>query len=394
MVAIVTGAGLGLDTSSEKVFAAVGQQGGVLGDSTFNRYGENVTVNAATGNLMIDRTDEVLVGVGPDDIVGHAYNSQSLNQGYDAAHAWQFTDQRSINLATGTIDGTSSTLTRIDSDGSNTTYTWDSGAQAYICHTAGSAEYRITYSGGTWTWTDAKNNISETYDATNGGRLSGTVDTYGNALTYKYDNTSGLLTYVMTSDGEKTKFNYSGGNVSSITVTEADGSTLTRTYYRYDSQNRLQWVKVDLSPNDNTLGADVIQTTYAYDGTSDRVTSITQTGGAEMDFTYTQLASGAYAVSTITQTVNNLLTPVAKQTTSFTYNTGNTVVTDSYGNNTTIYYDSSDQLKKVVYPTVNGANSTYKYMYDLDGDLTSVTDAFNNVVLRTPTTWPARPTTC
>ena len=337
MVAIVTGAGLGLDTSSEKVFAAVGQQGGVLGNSTFNRYGENVTVNAATGNLMIDRTDEVLIGVGPDDIVGHAYNSQSLNQGYDAAHSWQFTDQRSINLASGTINGPSSTVTRIDSDGSNTTYTWDASASAYICHQAGSAEYRITYSGGTWTWTDAKNNISESYDATNGGRLNGTVDTYGNALIYKYDNSSGLLTYVMTSDGEKTKFNYNGTNVSSVEVYKADGSTLTRTYYTYNSSNRLSVVSVDLTPDDNSVtDGNEIQTTYTYWGTSDRVKTITQSGGAEMDFTYTQLAGGAYAVSSITQIVNNALSPVAKQTTSFSYNPGNTVVTDSFGNTTTI----------------------------------------------------------
>ncbi len=100
MVAIVTGAGLGLDRSSAKVFDAVGQDGGELGDATFGRYGENVYVNAATGNLMIDRTDEVLIGLGPDDVIGRSYNSLSTNQGYDAQHSWQISDDsRAISVS-------------------------------------------------------------------------------------------------------------------------------------------------------------------------------------------------------------------------------------------------------------------------------------------------------
>ncbi len=145
MVAIVTGAGLGLDTSSAKVFAAVGQQGGELGDATFGRYGENVYVNAATGNLAIDRTDEVLIGQGPDDIITRSYNSLSGNQGYLTQHDWQISDSRDITALTGLVNAPGSTVTRIDSDGSNTTYTYDGASGAYVCHQAGSAEYRLTF---------------------------------------------------------------------------------------------------------------------------------------------------------------------------------------------------------------------------------------------------------
>src|ERR1700739_154341 len=189
MVAIVTGAGLGLDTSSEKVFAKGGAQGGVLGSSTFGRYGENVTVNAATGNLMIERTDEVLLGMGPDDVIARAYNSQSLNHGYDSSQGWQLSDSRCIGaVQNGTYGQAGSYVERIDADGSNTTYTCNSSG-VYTCSQAGNGEYTLTYSGGTWTWTDARNNYSETYDATHGGRLSGTKDTYNNALSYQYDST-------------------------------------------------------------------------------------------------------------------------------------------------------------------------------------------------------------
>lgn len=60
MVAIMTGTGLGLERVSGMVLGSRGQ----LGAASFGRYGENVTVNAATGNLVISRTDEILIGLG------------------------------------------------------------------------------------------------------------------------------------------------------------------------------------------------------------------------------------------------------------------------------------------------------------------------------------------
>jgi len=71
MVAIVTSAGLGLDRNSGLVLGSRGQ----LGSAAFGLYGENVTVNAATGNLVIDRTDEILIGQGPDSAIARSYNS-------------------------------------------------------------------------------------------------------------------------------------------------------------------------------------------------------------------------------------------------------------------------------------------------------------------------------
>ncbi len=77
---------------------------------------------------------------------------------------------------------------------------------------AGNGEYRLTYDApsSAWTWTDIKNSLTETYDAAHGGRLTGTSDTYGNALTYTYDPASGLLQKVTTADGEYTQLNWSG----------------------------------------------------------------------------------------------------------------------------------------------------------------------------------------
>src|SRR6185312_10899665 len=115
-----------------------------------------------------------------------------------------------------------------------------------------------TFASNTWTWTDGDTQTVETYDDTQGGRITASKDSNNNTLTYGY--VSGLLTSVTTTDAsgstaEHTDLTWSGNNLIQLTTTRDDGSTssLTRTRYTYDSSNRLSTVITDLSPDDNSI---------------------------------------------------------------------------------------------------------------------------------------------
>lgn len=63
MVAVVAGNGFGILRSSAAVVGGAGQ----LGTAQMGRGNDRVYANAANGNLTVDRTDEVLTGVGADE---------------------------------------------------------------------------------------------------------------------------------------------------------------------------------------------------------------------------------------------------------------------------------------------------------------------------------------
>ncbi|MEJ0027174.1 MAG: LysM peptidoglycan-binding domain-containing protein [Rhizomicrobium sp.] len=370
MVAIVTGMGLGLERSSGWVLGSRGQ----LGSSSFGRYGENVTVNGATGNLMIDRTDEILIGQGPDSAVSRAYNSLgALND--DNGDNWRLNAQRQVTNLTGTVNTAGSTVTRTDWDGSDEIYTYNATLGAYVCYQGSGAYDTLSFAANVWTWTDGSSRHVDTYDASNGGRITATRDVDGNQLTYAY--TGSLLTRVTTQDGEHTDLTWSGNNLTQIATTLSGGATLTRTRYTYDASNRLSTVTTDLSPEDNAIAdGKTVVTTYTYDGTSKRVASISQTGGAHLAITY----DASFRVATLAQTQASGVT----STTTIGYDTVNkiTTVTDNLGNATKLYYDAANQLTRIMLPPAQSgatAQNIY-YAYDANGNVTSATDGGGDVV--------------
>ena len=71
MVAIVAGNGLGLERGSGNLLGSRGQ----LGSASLGGGNQLVSVNSATGNLVIQTQDEFLVGRGPDAAFASSYNS-------------------------------------------------------------------------------------------------------------------------------------------------------------------------------------------------------------------------------------------------------------------------------------------------------------------------------
>ncbi|WP_157215363.1 LysM peptidoglycan-binding domain-containing protein [Flavisphingomonas formosensis] len=400
MVAIVTGNGLGVERTSGWLLGSRGQ----LGDAAFGRLGENVTLNAATGNLVIQRTDEMLMGIGPDSVISRVYNSKGTFDADGNGDNWQLNVQRRVIGLTGTANTTGSTITLMDWDGSDVVYSYDAASGKYVSKEGAGAYDTLSYNSGSnvWTWTDGDSQATETYAAASvGWRLTQSRDLDGNTLTYAY--TGDHLTSITTTDSltgsrvEQVLFTWdtaSGkqNNLLSVTTSywnasgDTAASSITRVSYTYDSQNRLSTVTTDLTPGD-TSDSSAVTTTYYYDGTSDRVTSIRQTGGARVDFTYT-LTTGTtddYRVTAITQYTAS---GVTRQTT-ISYDDVNhkTTITDPNNQATVLTYGATatttNLLTQVDLPPAQAGTpaQVLKYAYYGDRHLKTVSDGVSNQVL-------------
>ncbi|HWA89405.1 MAG TPA: hypothetical protein VG889_05180, partial [Rhizomicrobium sp.] len=387
MVAFVTGTGLGLERSSAFVIGSRGQ----LGSQAFARYGENVYVNAATGNLVIERTDEVLIGEGPDDVLNRTYNSLGTN-GDDNGDNWQMSAVRRIGPVPPDLNTNGSAVTRYDWDGSDETYTYDTTRGCYVCTQGAGAYDTLKYdttdpNHPQWIWTDGDTQIKECYDPSNNGRIVSRADPDTNQLTYGY--TGNLLTSVTTTvsgkqTAEVTTLVYDANNrLQSILTSLNGGATLTRTYYNYDQQNRLRKVTTDLTPGDNSVADNNVDTViYDYDSVSGMVSRITQNDGAKVEFTYT-LVGGVYRIQTVKQTNDAAGTT---STTTLSYDTGArvTTITDQQGNVSKLFYNLDGSLKRMDLGIVGSTvTSSYRYTYTPTGDIQSYKDANGNTTTYT-----------
>ncbi|MEQ1810433.1 MAG: hypothetical protein ABL889_10930 [Terricaulis sp.] len=432
MVAVFTGLGAGFERGSG---AALGGMG-LLGSSSLGRGGEGAFFNAATGNLVLSRQDEFLVGRGPDVAIARTYNSLGNLAHDDNGDLWRQSSDRRVFGLTGTVNTTGSTVKRLSADGSEITYTWN--GSHYATTDGSGAHDKLVASNivagvvGLWTWTDGSTQIKETYEAAVAAdtwRIKTQIDLDLNAVTFAYQSGTDRLVSVTTADGGSIKYSYdANGNINAEEVWSGAAKTLTRTYYTYEAyaigtKYRLKTVTVDLSPNDNSLGSDAYTTTYTYDA-SDRISAIAQTDGSRLDITY----DTSNRVLTLSQTVgvdaNNV--SVNARVTSISYNNEvangllRTEITDPRGQVTKLWsktvddtgtlltdertqlvrvqappaitgatpqevnytYDGSGNVTSVV--TKSGATtlSTTSYVYDANGNVTQITDANGNVTTR------------
>ncbi len=381
MVAVVTGSGLGLGTSSLATLGA----GGSLGNAGNGRGGDRLYVNSITGNLIVQRSDDFLLLPGASDFAFlSTYNSQGLlANSFDNQDTWQFSAHKRVYNLTGTVNTAGSTITRVDGDGAEVAYSYDAGRSRYIATAGAGAHDSLTYNSGNqrWTWASDSGEVTETYYALSGtgatpaGRICEQTDPNGQLLTYTYDTSGKLTTITNVASGESLALVYVSGtsNVQEVraSVRAADGTlqTVTRVRYTYVG-NRLESIRTDLSPNDNAVAdGNVYTTTFAYNANG-LVSSIAQSDGSSVSFTYVNLAA-LWRVQTVT--VNDGAT---NRVTTFSYDTTTriTTITDPAGQATTFEYDTSQRLVRMGAPQSDGIVQEVLYGYDSSGNVTSVTD--------------------
>src|SRR5215467_4462937 len=327
MATVVSSSSLGVLNSSLYV---LGSQG-ALGQTNQGRAGDQVFVNSDTGNLVIQNRDELLVSRGPDISILRTYNSQGLLDG-DNNDNWRIGVYRKVYNLTGTVNTAGSTVTRVAEDGSESVYTFDTTQGKYVCHDGAGAYDTLAFDNPsqtwTWSWTDGTTQLTERYDAANGGRLTQALavrDQDSNSLSFGY-NAAGLVTQVTDASGETTFLDYTGTNLTQLRTVNSSSQTLIRTRYGYDGSNRLTSVTTDLSPEDASIAdGNTYVVNYTYDGTSKRVASLTQTDGNNLTFTY-EAAGATFRLKTYTD--------AAGKTTTLTYNqtTGNVPATATANN--------------------------------------------------------------
>ncbi|HEX7641505.1 MAG TPA: hypothetical protein VF472_04755, partial [Burkholderiaceae bacterium] len=364
MVAIVSGDSLGLLNTSAGVLG----KNGLLGQAANGATGEEAVVNVANGNLVLQTSDDTLVGQGLDIDSIRTYNSQgSLNEGNGLA--WSMSIIKTVGGLTGTVNTAGSTITRTDGDGNAVVYTYSNGV--YVGREGSGTNDTLSYNGttGTWTWTNGSTNATETYNGST-GYIATASDTSGNTLTYAYNGA--LLASVTDASGESVQYGYNSSNqLAQVTDYLAGGVKNTRVYYNYDTQGRLSNVTVDLSPGDNsTTDGNTYWTNYTYVGSTSLISSVTQKDGSQLNFSYIQV-NGQQNVQSVTDALG--------RKTTFNYlDTTHTSVTDPNGNTTTYTFDGQGRLTNVAPPAVGGVAPTASYTYYPNGEVKTATDGQGN----------------
>jgi len=242
MVGIFSGRLLGLTGGSGDVLGG----SGLLGSGSLGRGGEQVYVNATTGNLVLSKQDEFLVGKGPDASVSRTYNSLTTLADDNGDDWRQSTDRRVYGL-TGTLNTAGSTVRRVSGDGTEVVYTWSAswrnGSGAYVATDGSGAYDTIVKSGAEWVWYDGDTSARESYyDETAAAGLQGKIktlkDAAGLAIAYAYDSSNRLST-ITTASGESIQYTWAGNNIIQVSTSytrSAIEETYTQQLYRlYDA---------------------------------------------------------------------------------------------------------------------------------------------------------------
>ncbi|MBC9229227.1 LysM peptidoglycan-binding domain-containing protein [bacterium SPL81] len=364
MVAIVSGNGLGLFNSS---FNNLGNKG-VQGNANFGQAQLQNHVNIADGNLIIRQLDQNLSAIGKDIQSVQTYNSKGvLNSNTQWGGEWS----RRL-LLVGDINTAGSKILITAEDGHQITFNFSS-TNNYISTEGNGAYDKLSVNGNTWTVTDGASLAKEVYEynpTLKTGRLIAVQDNNGTNLAYSYDALDRLVSIkdLNSTTLNELIYNYDGtSNRIKRIDTKANGVTNQKVYYEYDSLNRLSKVITDLTPTDNSItDQNVYSTIYSYELSTSRITSITQSDGTSVQFSYElDTVSNTYRVKTVRD---------AQGLTTFSYAANKTTVTNSLNEVWEYNYDANQQLVSIK----NANAEVSSFGYDSQGNVTSIIDNEGN----------------
>ncbi|MBL4761566.1 MAG: RHS repeat protein, partial [Gammaproteobacteria bacterium] len=401
-VAIVSGEALGLFHSSASQLGTTGTGFGAAGDQLY--------VNANTGNLVIQRQDQVVKGHGVDASVVRTYNSQgNLN---DSIGGQYFNFQQHV-VAPGVVN--TAPKVRVTADGYEQSFTYVS-ANHYVSEEGAGAHDTLNYENGNWVYTEGSSGLRETYENANNGQLLTRTDREGYGQRFEYD-TSGRLQYIIDEGKQVTRLSYedSSTRVSKlenyrVEDTDNPGSPLSNStasliQYAYYEDGRLKRVTVDLTPykqeaSDTDRLKNTYTTLYAYDGASSRISSIHQGVGntpenaAALFFVYdgvgriTELRMGEGDEARITRFAyqKDLNDPTGQSdytevTDLLDYRREGDTYIPVQTATTRYRYDANGQLTKVEPPADEfGRQQVTSYTYTDHGDVRQIRDGDNHTV--------------
>ena len=329
------------------------------------------SVDLADGHLDVSVAGMAIPARGLPLRLTHTYDSVAAQQGTVSSLGlgWRTNLHQAVSGAPG------GTVTYYDESGvawpfaySNGAYTSPPGLPWQLTTTASPVSYALT-----------NILIGEVLAFDANGNLLSDTDSYGNSQTLSYD-----------ADGNPTGATANSGRRIGLTVrndlqTDAtsplwnssggtQGQHLAYSYAGYALQG--------ITAGAGTVDAQTARFGYTGGLLTSVTTPLTMTGSMPATHTWTLAYDAQNRISTITSPISGTVgqpgyTPA--YTTAFTYNAGQTVVTEGRGDpgqlTTTYTLDGQGQATVVA----DGLNHTRQYGYDADHDVTSSTDGNGNV---------------
>ncbi len=317
-------------------------------------------VQTFSGSLQYHRTDASIPGRGPAISFARSYNSADTRVG-PLGPGWTHSyNSRLANPGDGTGD-----LMLVRPDGNTDRFTANqdgsfSAPPAVYSTLAKNAD-------GSYTATE-KDQSSQTFNE--GGQLIAIADRFGNASTLTYDSSNRLTGITDPAGRGSLTLGYTNARLTSVTDWASPARTVT---YQYDTSGRL-WKVTDREGK---------TTTFAYDGTSARMATITDarihvaltlTYDAQRRVATQKDARGLTTgdVTTLAYVVNGdgtRVTTITEPVTSFE-SSFHPTVEDTY--------DANGWLTQRVSKPSSTETLTQTYAYDATGNRTAVTDPRGN----------------